>query len=106
MLVLKCGQGFVRYKAAGVTKQECNKWSATRQRTRRSRLRGWTRRYFFYLVNRPVLVLKCDQGFVGYKAAGATKLECNKATYETIQVERADKGQVYFKGEWLLCGLP
>ena len=58
-------------------------------------------RYFFYLVNRPVLVLKCDQGFVGYKAAGATKLECNKATYETIQVERADKGQVYFKGEWL-----
>ena len=62
-------------------------------------------RYFFYLVNRPVLVLKCDQGFVGYKAAGATKLECNKATYETIQVERADKGQVYFKGKWLLCGL-
>lgn len=58
-------------------------------------------RYFFYLVNRPVLVLKCDQGFVGYKAAGATKLECNKASYETIQVERADKGQVYFKGEWL-----
>ena len=57
-------------------------------------------RYFFYLVNRPVLVLKCEQGFVGYKTAGATKLECNKATYETIQVERADKGQVYFKGEW------
>lgn len=56
-------------------------------------------RYFFYLVNRPVLVLKCDQGFVGYKAAGATKLECNKASYETIQVERADKGQVYFKGQ-------
>ena len=47
-----------------------------------------------------MLVLKCEQGFVGYKTAGATKLECNKATYETIQVERADKGQVYFKGEW------
>jgi hypothetical protein len=57
-------------------------------------------KYFFYLVNRPVLVLKCEQGFVGYRAAaGSSKLECNKASYETIQVERADKGQVFFKGE-------
>lgn len=55
-------------------------------------------RYFFYLVNRPVLVLKCDQGFVGYKSSASTKLECNKATYETIQVERAEKGSVHFKG--------
>ena len=29
---------------------------------------------------------------------GSTKLECNKATYETIVVERAQKGIVYFKG--------
>lgn len=57
-------------------------------------------RYFFYLVNRPVLVLKCEQGFVGYKAAaGSSRLECNKASYETIQVERADNGTVHFKGE-------
>jgi len=58
-------------------------------------------KYFFYLVNRPVLVLKCDQGFVGYKGAGSARLECNKASYETIQVERADAGAVHFKGKSL-----
>jgi len=56
-------------------------------------------RYFFYLVNRPILVLKCDQGFVGYKGAGSVKLECNKASYETIQVERVENGLVHFKGQ-------
>jgi hypothetical protein len=56
-------------------------------------------KYFFYLVNRPILVLKSEQGFVGYKSASSPKLECNKATYETIQVERGEKGIVYFKGQ-------
>jgi len=55
-------------------------------------------RFYFYLVNRPILVLKCDQGFVGYRT-GTIKLECNKATYETIQVERGDLGIVFFKGQ-------
>jgi fascin 1/2 len=45
-------------------------------------------------------VLKCEQGFVGYKSASSSKLECNKATYETIQVERGEKGVVFFKGEY------
>ena len=56
-------------------------------------------KYYFYLINRPVLVLKCDQGFVGYKSSTSNRLECNKAAYETIVVERADKGMVHFKGE-------
>ena len=55
-------------------------------------------KFFFYLVNRPVLVLKCDQGFVDYKSKGSSQLECNKASYETIQVERAEDGMVFFKG--------
>ena len=55
-------------------------------------------KYYFYLINRPVLVLKCDQGFVGYKSSNSSRLECNKASYETILVERGDKGMVYFKG--------
>ena len=55
-------------------------------------------KYYFYLINRPVLVLKCDQGFVGFKSSAATRLECNKATYETIVVERTDKGMVHLKG--------
>ncbi|CAG9839656.1 unnamed protein product [Diabrotica balteata] len=58
-----------------------------------------TCKYFFYLVNRPILVLKCEQGFVGYKSTSNPKLECNKATYETIQVERGEKGIVYFKSQ-------
>ncbi|XP_034830548.1 protein singed [Maniola hyperantus] len=53
-------------------------------------------KYYFYLINRPILVLKCDQGFVGPKGV---RLECNKANYETIQVIRGPKGAVYFKGQ-------
>jgi len=56
-------------------------------------------RFYFYLINRPILVLKCEQGFVGYRAAGSPRLECNKASYATIQVERAEQGQVHFKGQ-------
>lgn len=44
------------------------------------------------------MVLKCDQGFVGYKSSSSLRLECNKASYETIQVERSDRGIVFFKG--------
>ena len=55
-------------------------------------------KYFFYLINRPILVLKCEQGFVDYKSSGSTKLECNKATYERIVVEQGEGGLVYFKG--------
>lgn len=58
-------------------------------------------KFYFYLINRPILVLKCEQGFVGYRGQGSYKLECNKASYETILVERADKGIVYFKGKFL-----
>lgn len=47
---------------------------------------------------RPILVLKCEQGFVGYRA-GSNKLECNKANYEAVQVERGPKGLVYFKSK-------
>lgn len=56
-------------------------------------------KYYFYLINRPILVLKCEQGFVGYKSGTSGVLECNKATYETIVVERAENGVVYFKGQ-------
>lgn len=55
-------------------------------------------KFYFYLINRPILVLKCEQGFVGLRSQSTTKLECNKATYETILVERSNKGVVYFKG--------
>ena len=54
---------------------------------------------FFSCCLRPILVLKSDQGFVGYKSGSSSnKLECNKANYEAIQVERGPNGLVYFKG--------
>lgn len=55
-------------------------------------------KFYFYLMNRPVLVLRCEQGFVGLKSNASPKLECNKASYETIRVERCDRGIVRFKG--------
>ena len=58
-------------------------------------------KYYFYLINRPILVLKCDQGFVGYKANSSTVLECNKATYETFIVEKSENGAVFFKGNFI-----
>ncbi|XP_015512233.1 protein singed [Neodiprion pinetum] len=56
-------------------------------------------KFYFYLMNRPVLVLRCEQGFVGLKSNASPKLECNKASYETIRVERCDRGIVRFKGQ-------
>uniref|UniRef100_A0A2P2HYA1 Protein singed-like n=2 Tax=Hirondellea gigas TaxID=1518452 RepID=A0A2P2HYA1_9CRUS len=55
-------------------------------------------RFYFYLINRQVLVLKSEQGFVGFRANSA-KLECNKAAYDTIIVEKGERGQVFFKSE-------
>lgn len=49
-------------------------------------------------THRQVLVLKCDQGFVGFKA-NSNKLECNKASYDTITVEKGELGQVFFKSK-------
>jgi len=55
-------------------------------------------KFYFFLINRPMLVLKCDQGFVGYKSSTNPKLDCNKGHYDTIMVERGLKGIIYFKG--------
>ena len=47
-------------------------------------------RFDVTLVNRPVLVLMCDFGFVGAKTSGNPRLECNKANYDHIFVEKAN----------------
>ena len=55
--------------------------------------------------HRAVLVLKCEQGFVGFKNSSSSKLECNKASYDTIKVERAEQGgQVYLKSKYKAKG--
>ena len=57
-------------------------------------------RFYVTLVNRPVLVLMCDYGFVGAKTAGSARLECNKANYDYIYVEGGQEGVYYLKGEF------
>jgi hypothetical protein len=59
-----------------------------------------------YWSFRPMLVLKSEQGFVGYKSGSNCKLECNKANYEAIQVERGPLGLVYFKGRVISSVIP
>jgi len=54
---------------------------------------------YLFLINRPMLVLKCEQGFVGYQAPGNQKLECNKVNYANIIVEQGEQGKVFFKGQ-------
>lgn len=53
------------------------------------------------IVNRPILVLRSDFGFVGAKSPGAAKADvvCNRTTYEVIYVESASTGAYLLKGE-------
>lgn len=52
------------------------------------------------LVNRPILVLKCEYGLVGYKNKTNFKLECNKSTFNVIMLEESNdlNGFYYLKG--------
>ncbi len=53
------------------------------------------------LVNRPILVLKCEYGLIGYKNKTTYKLECNKSTFNVIMVEESkeETGYYYLKGK-------
>lgn len=52
------------------------------------------------LVNRPILVLKCEYGLVGYKNKTSYKLESNKSTFNVIMLEESPElnGFYCFKG--------
>jgi hypothetical protein len=52
------------------------------------------------LVNRQILILKCDYGFIGYKNNTSYKLESNRSTYNVILLEddKDHSGYYYFKG--------
>jgi hypothetical protein len=53
------------------------------------------------LVNRPILVLKCEYGLVGYKNKTSFKLECNKSTFNVIMLEESDDGCYHLRGSYL-----
>nr|AUR53645.1 protein singed [Octopus vulgaris] len=52
------------------------------------------------LVNRPVLVMKGEFGFVAFKVPGSAKAEyvCNKSVYDLIFLEATERGIYHFKG--------
>ena len=54
------------------------------------------------IINRPILVLKSDHGFVGTSVGSrADVICCNRAAYEVIGVEVNTDGSYFFKG-WCL----
>lgn len=59
---------------------------------------GEKEKFKIKIVNRPLLVLKCEFGFVGVK----TKSEeccCNRVTYDFIQLQGSKDGTYTFKGK-------
>ena len=58
---------------------------------------GPSEAFILTIVNRPLLVLRCDFGFVGFKTPGNPRLECNKSTVtEMTFVEHSDDNASYF----------
>ncbi|XP_074647072.1 protein singed-like [Tubulanus polymorphus] len=55
-------------------------------------------RFFISLVNRPLLVLKCDYGYVGFKAPGQPRLECNRSVHDILHLKHIDAGKYSLAG--------
>jgi len=51
------------------------------------------------ILNRPILIIKCEYGFWGYKASGNTRIECNKHNYEIMFLEHTwgEDGSYFIK---------
>jgi len=53
--------------------------------------------FLMVIINRPLLVLRCEYGFVGLKSANNPRYECNKTVYDVFFVEAAGSAY-YLKG--------
>jgi hypothetical protein len=58
-------------------------------------------KFHITITNRPLVVLKCEFGFVGFKTATNSRIECSKATYDVFNLEHTDgeTAVYYLKGE-------
>ena len=54
--------------------------------------------FIMTIVNRTLIVLKTEYGFVGPKTAGNPRMECNKVQIVTLTFEIGPEAQYYFKG--------
>ena len=59
---------------------------------------GDRERFVMTIINRPLLVLRCDFGFVGFRTPSNPRYECNKAYYDVIYVEQSNTAAYYLKG--------
>ena len=58
---------------------------------------GPSEAFIVTIVNRPLLVLRCDFGFVGFKTAANPRIECNKSTCtDMTYVEHSDDNASYY----------
>eukprot|EP00918_Siedleckia_nematoides_P086198 GHVU01189753.1.p1 GENE.GHVU01189753.1~~GHVU01189753.1.p1 ORF type:complete len:511 (+),score=69.79 GHVU01189753.1:237-1769(+) len=53
------------------------------------------------ILNRPILILKCDYGFIGFKTPSNPRLECNKSASEIFYLEHAngESTSYFIKGQ-------
>lgn len=54
--------------------------------------------FIMTIINRPLLVLRCEFGFVGMRSASNPRYECNKTSYDVILVEYSQSAAYYLKG--------
>ena len=65
-------------------------------------------KFVITILNRPLFILKCDYGFIGFKTPTNPRLECNKSIYDLFYLEHAngESPAYYIKGELRVVCIP
>ncbi|XP_060066991.1 fascin-like [Ylistrum balloti] len=66
-----------------------------------SEVTGEKEMFMIRVVNRPILVLKGESGYLSMITSGSrkAKYDCNKSTYDVLQLEQGPGGGYFVKGE-------